>query len=1181
LRLDAAGVTANADRLTCVGCGDLLPPNARFCPACGRPISPTQANLESAGLIRPAHLAGERKLLTVLFADVVNSTAIGARMEPEAWAELMNRAFGQLSPIIGRYDGTIARLMGDALLAFFGAPTAHEDDPARAVQAGLDLLDAARAFAEQVREPYAADFEIRVGISTGPVVLGDVGSNLKFEYTAMGDAVNLAARMQSAARPNTLLISQETHRWVAQHFACIDRGLIRVKGRSDPVRVYEVSKRREGRSPNATVLMHHAARTTQSPFVGRDREMGELRAILGQLRNGTGHLIGVLGEAGVGKSRLLAEFRQLAGSNVIWLEGRTLSFGRSIAYWPFREMLRDYAGILEDHSDAEAWDALQRRLAPLFPDELGEILPYLATLLGLTVPQAESGRVKYLDGEAMRPHVFRGVRRLVERLAQQSPVILVFEDLHWLDKSSADLLEHLLSLVYSIPLLICGASRLQEPGVGEGLRERVVALHPDCYVELRLAPLPATDSLQLLENLLAHDAITQAVYEPILSKTEGNPFFIEEVIRSLIELQLLEWDARDQKWRGVAALEKAPATLPDTIQLLIMARLDRLDDASKEVLKIAAVLGRRFPARVLLAVMARSGRVDQQPIRELVSAEVLSEERRVPELELGFKHALTQEAAYQSMPLRQRQSLHEQAGSAIEQLFATRLDEFAAHLAYHYSQADDWTRAEIYLLKAGDQAKRVAADSEALSHYRQALDVRKDRGDPLQRASLERKMAEALFRLGQNTEARTYVGRALAELGVPAPNSQLAVRAALAREATSELWRSAFRGRPDQRELAPPDARVVEIFESLRILCWVDMWTDRERFLTEALQVLRVCEKGRHTVGEIQALSGLGAACAFVGAFWLAEHLVRRALTLAHSVDHPLALGTALAANGVYRTAHAELSQAVGYFKSAATAFSAASDIRSLGAVRDGESLVGCLTGAFPAVIEQSQGTIRMGEESGDRHLQGWGFHTLGEAVLHTSGPSQAEPLLNKGLMLLSNVPDHLGVAHTLGLLGECALKQGDLGRALSVVERGLEHLETYRISGYSASAIILCNAHARILAAQSEPASSRRQALGAARHAVLAALTHGRQYRIGLSAAQRWEGTLEWIEGRPEHARLAWARSLETANRHEMRAELAATRLELGTRSGDETSVSQAHELMQSMGAYADLVTAPLAQAG
>lgn len=616
----------------CTNCQSELAPGARFCSNCGQPVggaTPVEderrnrlvANTPApvAEKMHAAHLAGERKVVTVLFLDVVGSTALAENMDPEDWTLIMNRAFDVLSPIIiTSYEGAIARLLGDAILAFFGAPIAHEDDPVRAVRASLDLLEETRKYAAEVRAQHGIEFAVRIGLNTGPVVLGDVGSNLKFEYTAMGDAVNLAARMQSAARPMTALISENTYRFVAPLFDVADLGLIELKGKAEPVRVYEVQKLKahHGRLRGLAGL--------ESPMVGRDIELSSLLQLSAAVGAGLGRAALIVGEPGLGKSRLIAEWKAASQATAaskattaskaaptggkpgaLWAEGRCLSYGQNIPYHLLIDLLYSLLGTGVIDNKLETRAALQTFVDELIgPAGALEVFPYLGNLLSLPLEGEAAERIKMLDPQALQNQYLAALRQMLRALAERQPLVLVLDDIHWADPSSAVLLTKLLLLISEAPILLCLVARPDRDSHGWKLvaaaRERLGA----GLTEINLNPLSEADSRQLVSNLLEIESLPDNIRGLILKKAEGNPFFVEEVIRMLIDRGAIY--KRGNSW--AAGKEIGSIETPDNLQGLLLARIDRLPDDVKRTLRVAsviAVIGRQFSVRVLEQVLER------------------------------------------------------------------------------------------------------------------------------------------------------------------------------------------------------------------------------------------------------------------------------------------------------------------------------------------------------------------------------------------------------------------------------------------------------------------------------------------------------------------------------------------------------------------------------------------------
>jgi len=675
--------------------------------SCGTP-------LEAA---RPVE--GERKFVTVLFADVVDSTGMGERLDPEQVIEIMNGAFAFLNVAVAKYDGTVARLMGDAVLAFFGAPVAHEDDAERAVRAGLEIQAAASAYGRTIEANYGVEFRVRVGINTGLAVLAMVGDEIKTEYTAMGDTTNVAARLQSAATPGTVLISANTYHLVKELFEFMPRGAIEVKGKSAPIETHEVL------APKAVPGKVRGLEGITSPLVGRTVEFQLLRDRLEDVRQGRGSLMAVIGDAGLGKSRLLAEVREMAtadsGPRVAWIEGRALSYEQAVTYYPWRQVMREAIGAQE----GEAPEVVRERLrcdrgCCAMP---GGDLPFLEVMLSVESDETLKA-ITGLEGDALVEHITEAIRGYICARADLIPTVIVLDDLHWADTASLDLLLNVAELVENWPVLIICLLRPDKAAPSWSTVERLRSELGPRYAELLLDPLDSVHAQELLGNLLYVEDLPESVRNLILNKAEGNPFFVEEVIRTLIDSEYIVRE--NNHWR--ATREILNVTIPDTLSGVLSARIDRLPDNTKQVAQMAAVLGRIFEHRALTTVCAAAPlpeRIeDVEPHLGVLTYEELVRERMDdPELEYIFKHALTQEAAYELLLIRRRKELHRRAGEALEQLHPQQRGELASVLAYHFRRGEEWQRAADYAMRAGAQAVKVYAMSEALAHYDNAYEA--------------------------------------------------------------------------------------------------------------------------------------------------------------------------------------------------------------------------------------------------------------------------------------------------------------------------------------------------------------------------------------------------------------------------------------------------------------------------
>jgi class 3 adenylate cyclase/tetratricopeptide (TPR) repeat protein len=668
----------------------------------------------------------ERRVVTILFSDVKGSTAMAEGLDPEEVLEIMNGAFEVLIEPIARYEGTLARLMGDAIMAFFGAPITHEDDPARACWAALDILEGARAYADRLaRDRGVVGFNVRVGINTGLVVVAEVGADLRVEYTAMGDAVNLAARMESIAEPGTILITDTTQKLIDQTFVTESIGPHQVKGKSAPIQTYRLLRERELPEDNRTL------RGGQSPLVGRTTELERIQLALAAVQDGKGGIVSVMGDAGMGKSRLVQEARQTHAKDTIWAEGRTLAYTQGMGYWTSRRILLELLGIKGNPEKAGLKRALEDALKSLREEQVSSIFPYLALILGVTEEDERQPQLLNLDAKTLQTRILVAYREFVRLKAETGPVILVWDDLHWIDPSSQSVLEALLPLAEENAVLFLLLYRLAG--------ERASAFHNQSllryghrYQTITLPPLGATDTTLLLDNLLAAKRIPEMLRQEILEKTEGNAFFMEEVVRQVMESGALTEgkNSRDGFW------DEGGISLPDTLRGVIMARIDGLSPVDRRTLQTASVLGRSFQRPLLERTLERSmksaelsGSLDELRHRgfiQLQSGELSGGGQHVEAEDYAFTHSMTHQVAHDSLLLTQRRILHRRAAEAIEAVTPKQLDDMAGVLAIHYEIAGVNDRALFSHATAAERARRVFANREAIHHYLRALRLAKE-----------------------------------------------------------------------------------------------------------------------------------------------------------------------------------------------------------------------------------------------------------------------------------------------------------------------------------------------------------------------------------------------------------------------------------------------------------------------
>ena len=543
--------------------------------------------------VEPASRGGERRPVTTLFADVVGSTGLAETMDPEEWAELIGDATTTMGKVVDRYGGRVSQVLGDGILAFFGVPVAHEDDPQRAVRAGLDLIREMRTYATSPQQPKGS-LQVRVGLNTGLAVTRDVSLGASStDYTALGDAVNVAARLQAEAAPNTVLIGPTTYAFVSHSVNATPRGPLVLKGKANPIQAYEVTAWIGGQ------LRQSGVPGLRSPMVGRDVEFSRLSRALRAVRAGRGRVAVLRGEPGIGKSRLVTELRRHANDPPMqWLEAACVSYGQEVPYALTLGILRALLG-LSDEGMAPA--AIRDRLMTALGSAASDVGAHMAQLLSLDLEPWEHEEVIGLAPDALRAAYIEGIGVLLRSVIRE-PTVFVCEDVHWADEASVDLLAPLLRLVHELPVLVMLLARPDRDVPGWRLIGTARDEFGDALVELPLAGLPEDQSRTLVGNLLVIESLPSGTRDYILARSEGNPLFVEEVIRMLIDRGLIRRDG--ERW--IATKEVADADIPDTIHGLLLARIDRLPPEIRRTLRAASVIGRQFPATVLADVVSGS-----------------------------------------------------------------------------------------------------------------------------------------------------------------------------------------------------------------------------------------------------------------------------------------------------------------------------------------------------------------------------------------------------------------------------------------------------------------------------------------------------------------------------------------------------------------------------------------------
>jgi class 3 adenylate cyclase/tetratricopeptide (TPR) repeat protein len=1065
----------------CASCGAANPPGHKFCGQCAAPLrtapttpsvapeSYTPKHLAEKILTSKAALEGERKQVTVLFADLKGSMELLADRDPEESRKLLDPVLEHMMEAVHRYEGTVNQVMGDGIMALFGAPLAHEDHAVRACYAALRMQDSVRRYSEQLRRAQGVEAQIRIGLNSGEVVVRSIGSDLRMDYTAVGQTTHLAARMEQLATPGTVRLTGETVRLAEGYVEVRSIGPIPVKGLTDPVEIFELTGAGQART-----RLQAAALRGLTRFVGRDAEVEHLRRVLDRAAGGHGQVVSIVGEAGVGKSRLTYEFTHSHRvQDWLILEASSVSYGKTTSYLPVIDLLKGYfkIGDRDDHRDMHA-KVLGRVLS--LDRALESLLSPLLALLDVPV---EDGSWQALDPPQRRRRTLEAVKRLLLRESQVQPLLVVFEDLHWIDSETQALLDSLVDSLGSARLLLLVNYR---PEYQHDWGSKTT------YSQMRLDALSTQHAGELLDVLLGADPALGPLKELLVKR--GNPFFLEETVRTLVETKALE--GLPGGYRLTQPLQSLQ--VPSSVQTVLAARIDRLSSEDKRLLQTASVVGKHVPFALLQGIAELSDDMLRGALDRLQAAEFLYESGLFPDLEYTFKHALTHEVTYGSLLADRRRALHAAVVETMERVYAGRLAEHVEQLAHHALRGEVWDKAVTYFRQAGAKAAVRSAYREAVTCFERALaalprlpgtherleeaiDLRFDlrtsllplgqleKGleylreaeglartldDPRRLAWASAYMISSCWLTGRLTDALTFaqtaqaIAETLGDLRLKVVANQY-LGAALWNvgdyQAATDLFRKVTESlKGDLSRERFGQALLPSVFARRYLAHALAERGEFDQSIAEAEEGLRIAEAADHPFSLGQAYLVLGYIHAVKGEFDQAVPLLERALAMSRDWNIRLLSPSCMGFLGYTYALSGRLAEGLALLAEAMTAFESgvATVFHSLVAAHAGEACI--LAGRSQEAHRHAERALTLARRRGERGDEAYALRLLGEIHSQETPPDDgaAETRYRQAMTLA----DHLGMRL---LVAHCQFGLGTLYRRTEKREQAQEHLTT------------------------------------------------------------------------------------------------------------------------------------------
>jgi adenylate cyclase len=1044
----------------CLKCGFNNPPEMRFCGNCGARLEGTGAATldgsvpESLGVLVGSDLlarfqqagleaVGQRRPVTVLFADLVGYSHLSKQVDSEDLYEVLQQYIEMLATAVYHYEGVVDKILGDGLMALFGAPIAHENNAERALRAAMDMQQGLARLNQDIGKRLGLELQMRIGLNAGSVIVGGFGSNMLMDYTAIGDTVNMAFRLEEATVPGTIIVSERIYRQTRMIFNFEVKPSVSLKGVSQPVDAYLLV------GLNVKPGSLRGLEGLHAPMVGRERELQRLEdAVQSLSRHKQGGFMLVTGEAGIGKSRLVAEMKaQVRDFDLDILEGQSLTYRRNVAYWIVLTVLRRFFGVSGNTPEEALRGRLASKTRQFLEERTSEVLPYLENLFSLrpSDPQAVE-RIAYQDANQVRQYTFIAVRDLLVASALQRPLLLMLDDLHWADDASLDLLQFLLGSVRQAPLLVCGITRPYEGRTLAKIVTRAEQRLGDRFNIIQLKSLPPEQSEELLYQLLSTPKLPLELRDQIIQRAAGVPFYLEEILRMLIDQQVIQRSHIGWELHPEADLKSLG--VPDNLQSLILARFDRLDQDKRRILQIASVIGHQFGLAFLRAVLPTA--LEQglpEQLSHLVERAFIQPEANGEAVAYTFRHVLTSDAIYSTLLRRERAELHGKVGEAIETLFTDRLEEFTDLLARHYSWSLHHDRAFRYVLLGGQKAARDYNNSQAREYFEQALEILPQVEHDLEADVEVRKgLGDVLVFIGEYETARTHYQNAL-DIIEGEGLSFGEERCALHRKISGTYERQ---GEYDQALFQLVTARCilddaikpvpVERAKIFNDMGWIHFRRgDIEKAEAHLNEALKLIEGGAHYDVIASVYNRLGGVHFSKEELDQASNFVRKSLVLREEMGDLGAVARSYNNLGLLGWKRGDWAAALDNFKRSLEAHNRIGDIEGMIELHGNLGLLQLDRGNIEDAKKHLSTSLSTAQEIGHTYIEAITYWYLSHLYILTEEWGTALDYANRGLMILEEIGAHEPLVDVYTNIGLARLGLGDLKLAEDWARKALD----------------------------------------------------------------------------------------------------------------------------------------------